>query len=148
MGLFNGIFFGIFQMSQVIGNIIGAVVLANKKSDDSTQFLFYIFLSVAGVGVLILCLLRPEHHSNPSADTESETRPLKDGEEGPSQNSLKERILSVLLLLKDWRMVLMIPPIFYSGLEMGFLAGDFTSSASRIQLGNRGLDMLWPHLVL
>jgi len=129
MGLFNGMFFGIFQMSQVIGNIIGAVVLAKKSSDDSTQFLFCIFLSVAGVGVLILALLRPEN-PQPRKNTKKEV------ESEPAQSSsLSQRILSVVMLLTDARMLLMIPPIFYSGLEMGFVSADFTKQCITDTIG-------------
>lgn len=75
--------------------------------------MFYIYLAIAGVGVFLLCIVKSEDPINDISD--------------PKHNSLLVKILKAVLLLRSSTLLFLIPCIFYSGLEMGFLFGDFTS---------------------
>jgi len=117
MGFFNGIFWAIFQCTQVIGNLLGAFVLSSA-GESSTHLLFYIFVGIAGAGSLLLCFLRPEQTSEEKDNT-----------------PLSVRILDAIFLMKDKRMLFLIPTLFYSGIEMGFIFGDFTKECISNPLG-------------
>jgi hypothetical protein len=57
MGLFNGIFFAIFQMNQIVGNMIAGFVL-NKQTPDSEKTLSYIFMGTGCFSVLSFFFLK------------------------------------------------------------------------------------------
>jgi len=119
MGLFNGLFFAIFQCSGIIGNLLGSFILSGAKGNSQT-FLFYIFIAIAGSGSLALCFIRPEVNLH---------------EQKKEDSSVSSRILQAIYLMKDRRMIFIIPVLFYSGLEQGFIFGDFTKNCIKDPLG-------------
>ena len=146
VGLFNGIFFGIFQLSMLIGNIISSLILnpgsgdASESlfdSDSSSSFittsssnnsnsntissdaktLFTVYAITCSAGVVGLLLLpKPQH------DAGGATKKVK--------NPL-EKIIGAVVLLREPRMFLMVPYLFFTGLEQAFVFGDFTKQFVR-----------------
>jgi len=56
IGLYNGLFFSLFQFNGILGNATAAWL---KSADFSYPMLFFICSLVGVVGVLILAALRP-----------------------------------------------------------------------------------------
>ncbi|KAH3767213.1 transporter, major facilitator subfamily protein [Pelomyxa schiedti] len=127
MGLFNGVFFGIFQLASVIGNIITSVILG-LPSDNSSKILFLVFAILCLCGIFSLFILPTE---DPIKST-SEEEPI---EVKPTPQVIREAMLATFQLMRDRRMSLLIPPIFYSGLSEGFVFSDFTNSIIATVLG-------------
>lgn len=113
---------------------------SNKK--QATNILFYTFLVISGIGVLLFLLLgyepddtekrkaklksRETDEQNPSilenAEDEGEVEEGKQllGSDSNSSNAFSsfiQKLIGVVRLLGDPRMLLMVPVIFYSGLE-------------------------------
>eukprot|EP01105_Mastigella_eilhardi_P018170 TRINITY_DN4201_c0_g1_i1.p1 TRINITY_DN4201_c0_g1~~TRINITY_DN4201_c0_g1_i1.p1 ORF type:complete len:458 (-),score=143.04 TRINITY_DN4201_c0_g1_i1:116-1465(-) len=132
LGLFNGVFFGIFQLSMVIGNILSSVILGtnvsgNSKSSDAL-FLVYVIVCVAGlVGLIFL----PHERAPQSEEVQKST--LED--EQKKTTACGQALIGALKLMRDKRMALLIPLIFYCGLEQGFTFADFTDSIISEVLG-------------
>ncbi|CAF1106539.1 unnamed protein product [Rotaria sordida] len=97
-GLMNGTFFGIFQLHQIIGNLLVSF-LFHIKLDE--WIIFTILTSICGLGTFSLIFLRPVEIP-------------KDGK--------KQSILSSVSILFDIRFLFLIPTMCYSGLSQGFIA--------------------------
>jgi hypothetical protein len=111
MGRFTGIFFAIFQVNSVVGNILGALVLSKNHSEHT---LFFIFLAIAGTGVaLIFLLVKPASH-----DTAKEAELAA----AARKESVISKILAALLMIPRKEMLLCIPTLFFSGVQAGALS--------------------------
>jgi len=141
IGLFNGIFFGIFQLSMLIGNILSSVILSSGGSsseslsdlsgsffDDSSsssepeinpqaKILFYVYTAVCFVGFVGLCFL-PKANSADDSPKQKIKNPI-------------EKVIGAIVLWKEPRMFLMIPYLVFTGLEQAFVFGDFTKQFVR-----------------
>ncbi|XP_033638068.1 protein unc-93 homolog A-like [Asterias rubens] len=139
---FFGIFFLFFQSSQVLGNLISSLVLRQDTSEDVTgefvcgandcpaapdenvtsycnppdksvtNTLIGIYLGSGLAAGLIVSIFLDRLQTSRRTQTEN-----------PGQ-----LFLATLRLLKDYRMILLVPLTIYSGLEQGFITGDFTRS--------------------
>ena len=104
MGRFTGIFFAVFQVNTVVGNMIGAFVLSRHHNQHT---LFFIFLAIAGAGVaLLFVLVSPPSDKTQKTDTDK-------------HESVLGKLLSVLLLLRSKEMLLCVPTLFFSGIQAG-----------------------------
>ena len=134
LGKFNGIFFFIFQSTQIVGNLISALVLgkvADGVYTKSEVVLFIVFSVLSAVGVCGFLFLRPVRirRKSSAVDTVSLGAELKE---------------VILLAFQDNRMALMLPVIFYSGVSLAALAGKFTSTvvAGLLSKGDVGFVMM------
>jgi len=118
IGLFNGFFFTIFQMNQVVGNLLSSILL--DQFQIPIYVLLYVFLGIAAFSFVSLCFLTPEIDETREKDTDS----------------LKERIFKTLRTNKDKMMLLLVPAFIYSGVEQGFLFGDFTRDIINATIGS------------
>ena len=57
--LFNGIFWGMYNVNQILGNVISSLVLAHGHSQQTLFTLFFVFLALAVLATCLMCLLRP-----------------------------------------------------------------------------------------
>ncbi|CAF3791677.1 unnamed protein product [Rotaria sordida] len=96
-GLMNGTFFSIYQLNQIIGNLLVSF-LFHIKLDE--WIIFTILAGIGGLGTFSLIFLRP-------------IKMQKDRK--------KQSILSSLSILFDIRFLLLIPTMCYSGLSGGFI---------------------------
>ncbi|XP_037673635.1 protein unc-93 homolog A [Choloepus didactylus] len=150
-----GIFFLIFQSSGVWGNLISSLVfgqtptqepipeeqlmncgasdcLMATTSTNSTQRpskeLIYILLGIyTGSGILAVLLIAV--FLEPIKDVQQE------GKEEKKPQHMWSTLLATFKLLKDKRLRLLILLPMYSGLEQGFLAGEYTRSYTTCTLG-------------
>jgi MFS family permease len=118
MGRNNGIFFGLFQISQVAGNLIAAFVLPPKEKTTPESLkgparkLFIIFSSIAAVAVVSFLILRPA----PSNGLSSQKK----------RSTVLQRFVGIFKMFARVPFLLMVLAIVYSGLSQAFFAGNFT----------------------
>ncbi|PRP74058.1 hypothetical protein PROFUN_08682 [Planoprotostelium fungivorum] len=120
-GIFQGIFFGVFQCNQVVGNLISGFIFLYVTGDGATHTLFYVYLGISGAGLIFLFLLRAE--TNPLMDIR-----LTVLSEADSDETVLKRVSAVAGIHLDRKMLIMIPILYYNGLEQGFITGDFTAN--------------------
>ncbi|XP_067098275.1 protein unc-93 homolog A-like [Osmerus mordax] len=150
-----GIFFFIFQSSAVWGNLMSSLIFGQgtniadipeedlelcgagtceeivfNSTSNSTrpeQKLIYTLVgSYIAVGVLAMIIVAVFLDN---IDSE-QTREFRGNRE-----PLCSTFLATFLLLKDWRVVTLIPLTIYSGLEQSFLSGEYTKNYVTCALG-------------
>jgi MFS family permease len=113
LGHFNGIFFGIFSLNQIFGNLTSSLLL--DQASVSTTVVFLIFFGVAVVGFFYSFRLAK--------------LPLKATTDLLDKRvSLRESAANMMALWSDQRLQLLIPLFMLSGTTASFLSGDFTGS--------------------
>jgi len=147
-GLFNGIFFGIFQMTQIIGNLLSSLVLGSSTGpSESTQTtLFVVFLCTAAAGTALSCFLRPQTTTEVALLSEDMSN-MSSGEtttkgETSGRPNVKEQLLSTVKLMRKPKMFLLLPIFYYCGLEQGFAWGDFTSNVIAPSVGKQNIGFV------
>jgi MFS family permease len=140
LNTFNGIFWGLYQSNQIMGNIVSSIVLRNGHSQETLLTLFIIFFSLAAIATVLLCLLpnlselaaaseQDERHSS------SKPRSKKANDVEKKIKTLEEMVWSIFSLMKDPRMVLLAPMFFHIGISFGFLCSDFSKHLVLESLG-------------
>lgn len=172
LGLFNGIFWGFFQFTQITGNLAESLLL--NQAGWSNTSLMLVYLVCAGSGCVLSLFLKnvsdeeeetqstkgPEGRDSPArsqaATNDTATSTIKgtfSGVMGPQrgvgpakthttdhvQKSFYESVKGVVTIWGDRRMLCLIPLIMYSGLEMGFIWGDFTSNWVKPSVGTNNI---------
>eukprot|EP01102_Stenamoeba_stenopodia_P002527 TRINITY_DN1236_c0_g1_i1.p1 TRINITY_DN1236_c0_g1~~TRINITY_DN1236_c0_g1_i1.p1 ORF type:complete len:472 (+),score=74.47 TRINITY_DN1236_c0_g1_i1:70-1485(+) len=148
-GLFNGIFFGIFQMTQIIGNLLSSLVLGSSvgPSESTQTTLFVVFLCTAAAGTALSALLRPQTTTT-NDDTNSTGRLLDEehsssiNSSGSSRPNVKEQLLSTVKLMRKPKMFMLLPIFYYCGLEQAFAWGDFTSNVIAPSVGKQNIGFV------
>ena len=136
VGLFQGIFYAIYYGSQILGNLISSLIL--KKSDDSdsqsseesssedkdgsSMTLFIIYTCVSFIGVAILFFV-----PHPAPKWFIESLEDKKSKGISKRKKLLQKLVGTITLLKNPRMLLLVPFLIYSGVENAFICGDFSS---------------------
>jgi MFS family permease len=120
MGDANGLFWACFQATQISGNLLPSVMLGAGASNTAV---FLVYLGFAICGTIVASMLRA-----PPAEVVSD-----DAEE---QVPVMESVRGMVDAWSNPRMYSLIPIIMYSGLEMGFIWGDFTSNYVQPTLGS------------
>ena len=145
---FNGMFCCVFQLSQIWGNIISASVLHNdvtiqlnnktlnahpcgardcgRQSDNGSSnhvasiptnvscLLLSIYIGCAILGIVVVITLLDNVRSPDGTCWQS------------NADTSKTMVLSTLNMFKDYRFIILIPLVLFTGLEQGFILGDFT----------------------
>ncbi|KAH3731873.1 transporter, major facilitator subfamily protein [Pelomyxa schiedti] len=135
-GLFSGIFFGVENAFCVAGYVaLSSILLVSPVKETSASSVeeanytlsstaLYVFVSffsfICGLGSFGLLLLP---HEQPPV------------ENVVPHNSLAQLIFSTLQLGTDTRMVLLVPLLFYCGIQKGFSSGVFTAKVISPNLG-------------
>ena len=164
IGHFNGIFFGLFQINQLIGNLM-ASFLVKEKDDGPQTLLFTVFLILAAIACALLLLVknvRLDGHADDvgaAAAAKARRETLAVGEASPLVDDVgegdlirKSNVFDVFRLHRDPRLLLLIPVIVYNGVSVAFSSGAFTRSCIKeslgtgwvgyVQAGNAGVNML------
>lgn len=125
LGRNSGIFFGFFQMNQVIGNLIAAAILAHERNNTQNPVqLFILFTVTSACSVLLFFVLKT---SSPK-DQKSMIEP-------PLYNvNVMTRIVDMWRTLKDRNFLLLVLIIAYSGFSQSFFSGSFTKELGRFLL--------------
>ena len=132
---FTGIFFFIFQLTQIVGNTVSSLTLFpyganntgvlpetcdNLESQNVQERKFfilisiYVFLDILGILVLLLFVSKVPSDA-PFMGKTSKVR-----------HYLVEPFKDVIRILRNWKMLLLGPLSLYNGMEMGFAFGSFT----------------------
>ena len=140
---FTGIFFFIFQLTQIVGNLISSLVLFpydaigpaenetlpdpnicnNTEAQNTSPTLkyvllsIYIFLDIIGIVVLLIFVDRV---SSDSLDDSSMKKKNK------VRQYCSEPFVELLKVLISWKMLLLGPLSLYNGMELSFAYGSFT----------------------
>ncbi|KAK8561805.1 hypothetical protein V6N13_149043 [Hibiscus sabdariffa] len=132
IGNFNGEFWAMFALHQFVGNLITLAVL-ESGADGSTSnktLLFIVFLCSMTLGTILMCFLHK----------------IDDKEEKVSEDSsvsfcsaVISRLKSVITPLLDFKMLLIIPLIAYSGLQQAFVWAEYTKDVVNSTLGEAGV---------
>lgn len=126
---FTSVFFMFFQGNGTFG-LVTASTLLHIAGTNGIKYLFILLVLICAMGVVLLCTL-------PQAKT---TKSENSNKGDVSNCSWRD---TIYLAFTDPQMTLMIPFIFYNGLSLGFLFGDFTSIVlvSSVSLQNTGFVM-------
>eukprot|EP01087_Luapelamoeba_hula_P000801 TRINITY_DN1058_c0_g1_i2.p1 TRINITY_DN1058_c0_g1~~TRINITY_DN1058_c0_g1_i2.p1 ORF type:complete len:324 (-),score=50.15 TRINITY_DN1058_c0_g1_i2:70-1041(-) len=133
MGLFNGMFFCIFQGTQIVGNALSSVILmyGGKNKKEARLVLFVTFLVIASGGVALFLLLgkeeTQEQKQNNLAKARGDEEALLAQKKTSPITAVFHNLGRVAKLLLDPKLFLMIPSMFYSGMEQSFVFSDFTT---------------------
>ena len=124
LGVFNGAFFFFFQMTQAIGNALSAAVLGHDYSRNSPERVTQLFSLYSGCGAAGFLLLL----------TSLKVPPKVAG--APNrQGSCATRLAETFLVLRDARIVLLIPLCVYCGVGQAFFYGTFGAQFVRPTFG-------------
>ena len=130
LGAFYGIFFAIFQVTQISGNLAASLLLSKANWSTSALMLFY--LCFAGVGTVAAFIMIPDVRE----DVAEESGAGSDHSSAVSvKRSFYETVFSMTKLWKDRRLQLLVPLMMYSGCQRGFIFGSFTSNWVTKSLG-------------
>jgi len=110
---YNGLFFMPFQGSGTIGLLISSLVLRLAGS-NAVRFLFILLVFICGCGVAIMVFIPRVDAMEADAGDGSKSK----------ESSWKD---TIHLAFTNYKMALMIPIIFYNGLSLAFIFGDYTS---------------------
>jgi len=163
-GLFNGIFFAIFKLTQVSGNLISYIVLDKDESsaigsptsspvgdvpsksdlDDKTKYLLFMsFIISCLIGVFVIqCLLES---LKPKKTAKMGFKQIKKTNlDIIDKKSSCHVLTSTVRLMFKPHLCLLIPIMVANGLEMGFAYSTLTDNVIKENLGeaNIGLGMI------
>lgn len=143
VGLFQGIFYAIYYGSQILGNLLSSLIL--KRSDDSSSssgqsrssessseddddgssmLLFIIYTCVCFIAAVILFFVP---HPAPKWFIDQFEEEKGADKNVSKRKKLLHKLVGTIALLKNPRMILLVPYLIYSGLENAFICGDFSS---------------------
>jgi len=123
-GTLSGIFFAIFQLNQIIGNLMVAILL--DRLSVSLTYLFLIFTFVSFISVISFFFLK-NPHERPDFETMSLTT--------------AERIGRTFKVFTESRMLLFAVIIIFSGLSQSFFYGRFPKTLGEELIGLIGYVM-------
>ena len=163
LGLFNGIFWGLFNCNQVAGNLISSMILKSGQSPSILAKLFTVFLFLSSFAVLSLFFLpspaprqqrrrqqqqnddvekkistttnKSTNNSTNNSDNSDTTEPKEEEKEKEKTASLEVMLSSMITILGNKEILLLLPMFLYSGVVFGFLCSDFTNNLVRESLG-------------
>lgn len=166
-GLFNGIFYTIFQSTQVFGNVISAVVLTsasdstptfdptflewfNQFSESKKQYtipdstrnlIFWSYAACCGIGffILLLCVNRLKHEDQLRKSTSWELSRNTSFQSVGQTIGTNPNIFATFRLMTRPKMFLLIPLFLANGLEMGFSWSSLTGDVITPFLGKENL---------
>eukprot|EP01063_Lacrimia_lanifica_P032865 TRINITY_DN5698_c0_g1_i1.p1 TRINITY_DN5698_c0_g1~~TRINITY_DN5698_c0_g1_i1.p1 ORF type:complete len:557 (+),score=169.79 TRINITY_DN5698_c0_g1_i1:60-1673(+) len=133
LGEFNGIFFGMFQCTQISGNLAAGMLLSLAGWSTTSLMVFYLCFAAAGTA-FALFFLEDVRDDVDSEGHQSDTESVISVARSPTQI-----IFGMTELWKDRRLMLLIPAIMYSGIEMGFIWGTYTSNWVKSSVGTANI---------
>ena len=135
VGMFQGIFFAIYYGSQILGNLLSSLILkkpdnSNSGSEESSSgdkdgssvTLFIIYTCVSFLAAVILFFV-----PHPAPKWFIESLEDKKSKGISKRKKLLQKLVGTITLLKNPRMLLLVPFLIFSGIENAFICGDFSS---------------------
>ncbi|KAE8654315.1 UNC93-like protein 3 [Hibiscus syriacus] len=134
IGNFNGEFWAVFALHQLVGNLITLAVLPKgmegSTSTSSTTLLFIVFLCSMTLGTILMCFICKTNDKEAKVSEDSSVS---------FYSAVASRLKSVILPLLDIRILLVIPLIAYSGLQQAFVWANYTKDIVNPILGEAGV---------
>ena len=124
VGLFQGYFFGIFQMTQVLGNLESSLF----ESLLSVKVLFLFYFGMIVFGAILVWFVPKLTKTEPPASAHEVVR---GDTKLPPPVDEKSVVWTTLRVLQDPKMLALLPVFFACGLEQAVLFGDVTSLVKR-----------------
>lgn len=134
--LFNGIFWGMYNVNQILGNVISSLVLAHGHSQQTLFTLFFVFLALAVLATCLMCLLRPLNEIEKDMEKTTGTK------NATAEKSVGEIVTSTFDLMKDRNLLLLSPLFFFTGISFGFLCSDFSKDLVHESLGVQHIGLV------
>ncbi len=135
--LFNGIFWGLYNVNQILGNVISSLVLAHGHSQQTLFTLFFVFLALAVLATCLMCLLRP------LSEIEKDAEKVGGGAKNVAmEKSVGEIVVSTFDLMKNPKMFMLTPLFFFTGISFGFLCSDFSKDLVHESLGVQHIGLV------
>ncbi|KAK6140308.1 hypothetical protein DH2020_025945 [Rehmannia glutinosa] len=131
IGKFNGQFWAMFALHQLVGNLVTLAMLRDEKggSTGGTTLLFIVFLGSMTLGTILMCFLSKRNGKEERLQESPVT----------FSSSVGSLLKSILNLLLDVRILLVIPLMAYSGLQQAFVWAEYTKEIVKPTLGERGV---------
>ena len=107
LNLFNGMFWGLYNVNQILGNVISSLVLAHGHSQQTLFTLFFLFLALAILATCLMCTLRPL-----AEITDSNHSKIKETQGGP-EKTVSGIIINTFDVMRDREMLLLSPLFFF-----------------------------------
>ncbi len=118
MGFYSGVFFALFQLSGIIGNLITAALLALKLE----QWIIFIILFALALGGTFLLLFL-----SPPLPTKIQQEPIASNNNSKIQTQIKgifKSMYRTLQIVFDGKMLLLSGFLIYSGYSVSFFTGS------------------------
>ena len=122
LGRNSGIFFGFFQLNQVLGNLIAALIVVHTGDTRNPAQLFILFTVTSALSVLLFLFLQ-----TPPKDQAMIEPPLYNV-------NVLTRLRDMWRTLTDRNFLLLVLIIAYSGFSQSFFSGSFTKELGRYLL--------------
>lgn len=149
LGTFNGVFWGMFQLTQITGNLLQPIV---EKATGSKSAVFLVYAACAVAGTLLIVFLpsiSDKREAKPSRRASFEGPPAKIGssslnisredDEEKEDKPVMDQFREVVALWFDPRLSILLPAIILSGFEQGFIWNDFSTNYVIPVLGKSNL---------
>lgn len=134
LGTFNGMFYGIFQGTQIVGNLISSLIL-DKESKTPSNTLPIVYLCCVIFGTISAFFLR-------KLPNRAQLRPVN----GPNTTiefiDLPIRKTGTFELFLTLKMFLLVPIFINTGIVTGFIFNDFTSAVVQPSLGSDNIGFV------
>ncbi|CAI2358235.1 unnamed protein product [Caenorhabditis sp. 36 PRJEB53466] len=130
----SGIMWAMIQSSLITGGFFLIFVLKKGDLADSFTLLYMVFSALTAIGiVMIICLPgNPSQYGSANEENENESLMSNDSNtiEEPPPLTLRQNFIRTLATLKTTKMMLFSVLFVFSGLEMTFFTGVYTSCLS------------------
>jgi MFS family permease len=146
MAMFSGIFFCIFQMTSITGNLLASVLF--QFAHASFFEICIVYLVFAVIGVVISFFIQPVDEATAElvarlkSEKDAESVDPSEEEEEEEETPLKTLLSAPKLLFGDLRMLLLVPLMVYSGFEMAFMWFDFFGNPVATHLGSKNVGYI------
>ena len=144
MAMFSGIFFCIFQMTSITGNLLASVLF--QFAHASFFEICIVYLVFAVIGVVISFFIQPVDEATAELvarlKSEADAESANESEEEEEETPLKTLLSAPKLLFGDIRMLLLVPLMVYSGFEMAFMWFDFFGNPVATHLGSKNVGYI------
>ena len=112
LGLFSGIFLGLYQINQLFGNLSAALFMG--KIGQKLLFIIFGIIATSSVVMLVPMRIKPQPKST---------------------QTLKQRLFSVFIFLKNKKMLYLVVPFIFGSTEQTWIFGKFPPLAGKKYLG-------------
>ncbi|UMM43842.1 hypothetical protein L5515_019177 [Caenorhabditis briggsae] len=150
----SGIMWAMLQSSMITGGIFLIYVLRSGDLSNSFTFIYVVFSAVIAVGILVLIFMpnNPGQYGQQNEEIENNLEepliPSDILESTAPPQSLGEQVRSMLAMSLTPNMLSLSVLFVYSGLEMTFYTGVYTSCLSATQFLKTFSDLVIPYNAL